>query len=105
MCMRDRIIILLAFFVQQMIVSRDSGQKDMNFQDFVQKVKNDEIKSVEIEPKDQMMNVVLKDGDSKTSVGYTEDYPLTQLLLDNDVSFTSKGTGSSMWSVSYTHLR
>ncbi len=92
------IIILLAFFVQQMIVSRDSGQKDMNFQDFVQKVKNDEIKSVEIEPKDQMMNVVLKDGDSKTSVGYTEDYPLTQLLLDNDVSFTSKGTGSSMWS-------
>ncbi len=92
------IIILLAFFVQQMIVSRDSGQKDMNFQEFVQKVKNDEIKSVEIEPKDQMMNVVLKDGDSKTSVGYIEDYPLTQLLLDNDVSFTSKGTGSSMWS-------
>jgi len=92
------IIILLAFFVQQMIVSRDSGQKDMNFQEFVQKVKNDEIKSVEIEPKDQMMNVVLNDGDSKTSVGYTEDYPLTQLLLDNDVSFTSKGTGSSMWS-------
>ncbi|MHB8160468.1 MAG: ATP-dependent zinc metalloprotease FtsH [Thermoleophilia bacterium] len=92
------IIILLAFFVQQMIVSRDSGQKDMNFQEFVQKVKNNEIKSVEIEPKDQMMKVVLKDGDSKTSVGYIEDYPLTQLLLDNDVSFTSKGTGSSMWS-------
>ena len=82
------IIILLAFFVQQMIVSR-LRPKDMNFQEFVQKVKNDEIKSVEIEPKDQMMNVVLKDGDSKTSVGYIEDYPLTQLLLDNDVSFTS----------------
>ncbi|MDO8736989.1 MAG: ATP-dependent metallopeptidase FtsH/Yme1/Tma family protein, partial [Thermoleophilia bacterium] len=92
------IIVLLALFVQQMLVNRDTGEKEMDFQEFVQKVKSDEIKSVTINPKDQMMSVVLVEGDRKTSVGYTEDYPLTQLLLDNDVTFTSEGTGSSMWS-------
>jgi cell division protease FtsH len=92
------IVVLLAFFVQQMIASRDSGEKEMDFRDFVQKVKGHEVKQVIIEPKDQMMTVVLKDSDRKISVGYTEDYPLTQLLLDNEVAFTSKGTGSSVWS-------
>ena len=92
------IVVLLALFVQQMVSNRDSGEKEMNFQEFVQKVKDKEVKSVVIEPKDQMMSVVLNDSDRKISVGYTEDYPLTQLLLDNDVAFTSKGTGSSMWS-------
>jgi cell division protease FtsH len=92
------IIVLLAFFVQQMIMNRDSGAKEMNFQEFVQTVKSDGVKSVVVDPKDQMMEVVLNDGDAKASVGYTDDYPLTQLLLDNDVSFSSKGTGSSMWS-------
>jgi len=91
------IIVLLAFFVQQMIMNRDSGTKDMNFQEFVQTVKNDGVKSVVVDPKDQMMEVTLTD-DSKANVGYTDDYPLTQLLLDNGVSFSSKGTGSSMWS-------
>ncbi|MFA5809392.1 MAG: ATP-dependent zinc metalloprotease FtsH [Thermoleophilia bacterium] len=92
------IVVLLALFVQQMVTNRDSGEKEMNFQEFVQKVKDKEVKSVVIEPKDQMMSVVLNDSDRKINVGYTEDYPLTQLLLDNDVAFTSKGTGSSMWS-------
>lgn len=92
------IVVLLALFVQQMVSNRDSGEKEMNFQEFVQKVKDKEVKSVVIEPKDQMMSVVLNDSDRKISVGYTEDYPLTQLLLDSDVAFTSKGTGSSMWS-------
>ncbi len=91
------IIILLAFFVMQLINNRDTGTTEMNFQGFVQSVKNDEVKSVTIDPKDQMMDVVLKD-DTKSSVGYTQDYPLTQLLLDNNIAFTSKGTGSSMWS-------
>ncbi|MHB9112042.1 MAG: ATP-dependent zinc metalloprotease FtsH [Thermoleophilia bacterium] len=92
------IIVLLALFVQQMLVNRDTGEKEMDFQEFVLKVKNDEVKSVTIDPKDQMMSVILVEGDRKTSVGYTEDYPLTQLLLDNEVAFTSEGTGSSMWS-------
>ena len=91
------IIVLLAFFIMQLINNRDSGSKDMNFQQFVQTVKSDGVKSVTIDPKDQMMDVVLTD-DTKASVGYTQDYPLTQLLLDNNVQFTSKGTGSSMWS-------
>jgi len=90
--------VLLAFFVQQMIMNRDTGEKDMDFRDFVQRVKDHDVKSVTVEPKDQMMTVVLNDSDRKINVGYTEDYPLTQLLLDNDVPFTSKGTGSSMWS-------
>ncbi|MFA5802444.1 MAG: ATP-dependent zinc metalloprotease FtsH, partial [Thermoleophilia bacterium] len=92
------IVVLLALFVQQMVTNRDSGEKEMNFQEFVQKVKDKEVKTVVIEPKDQMMSVVLNDSDRKINVGYTEDYPLTQLMLDNDVAFTSKGTGSSMWS-------
>ncbi len=92
------IIALLAFFIMNILNNRDSGEKEMNFQEFVQKVKNDEVKTVVIDPKDHMMSVVLKDGDRKTSVGYTEDYPLTQMLLDNQVDFSSKGTGSSMWS-------
>jgi len=91
------IVVLLAFFVQQLVVNRDSGEKEMNFKDFVEDVKKGEVKSVVIEPKDQMMSVVLQD-DSKKSVGYTEDYPLTQLMLDNNIAYTSKGTGSSMWS-------
>ncbi|MCL4472848.1 MAG: ATP-dependent zinc metalloprotease FtsH [Actinobacteria bacterium] len=81
----------------QLINNRDSGSKDLKFQEFVQAVKSDGVKSVTIDPKDQMMDVVLTD-DTKASVGYTTDYPLTQLLLDNNVEFTSKGTGSSMWS-------
>jgi len=92
------IIVLLALFVQQMLVNRDSGEKEMEFHEFYQKVRNDEVKSILINPKDQMMKVVLVEGDRETSVGYTEDYPLTQLLLDNEVDFTSEGTGSSMWS-------
>ncbi len=92
------IVVLLAFFVQQMVMNRDSGDKEMDFREFVQKVKDGEVESVVIEPKDQMMKVVLRDSDGKIEVGYTEDYPLTQLLLDNDVAVTSKGTGSSMWS-------
>ncbi|MCL5882759.1 MAG: ATP-dependent zinc metalloprotease FtsH, partial [Actinobacteria bacterium] len=91
------IIVLLAFFIMQLINNRDSGSKDLKFQEFVQAVKSDGVKSVTIDPKDQMMDVVLTD-DTKASVGYTTDYPLTQLLLDNNVEFTSKGTGSSMWS-------
>ena len=61
------IIVLLAFFVQQMIMNRDSGEKETTFQEFVQMVKKDEVKSVVIENKDEMMTVVLKDGDRKTS--------------------------------------
>ena len=92
------IIVLLAFFVQQMIMNRDSGEKETTFQEFVQMVKKDEVKSVVIENKDEMMTVVLKDGDRKIKVGYTQDYPLQQFLLDNNVQSTAKGTGSSMWS-------
>ncbi|MBE0428452.1 MAG: ATP-dependent zinc metalloprotease FtsH [Thermoleophilia bacterium] len=92
------IVILLVFFVQNIIGSRDSGDKEMDFREFVARVKENEIESVTIKPKDQMMTVVLDDSDRKISVGYIEDYPLTQLLLDNDVPFTSEGTGSSVWS-------
>ncbi len=92
------IVVLLAFFVQQMISNRDTGDKEMDFREFVQKVKDQEVESVVIDPKDQMMTVVLNDSDQKIEVGYTEDYPLTQLLLDNEIAFTSEGTGSSMWS-------
>ena len=92
------IVVLLAFFVQQMVMNRDTGDKEMDFREFVQKVKDQEVQSVVIDPKDQMMTVVLNDSENKIEVGYTEDYPLTQLLLDNEVAFTSKGTGSSMWS-------
>ncbi len=79
------IVVLLAFFVQQMVMNRDTGDKEMDFREFVQKVKDQDVQSVVINPKDQMMTVVLNDSDNKIEVGYTEDYPLTQLLLDNDV--------------------
>jgi cell division protease FtsH len=92
------IVVLLAFFVQQMISNRDSGSNEMNFGDFVQKVKNHEVKTVDVNQKDHTMTVVLNDSDNKISVGYTDDYPLTQLLLDNGVDPTVEGTGSSMWS-------
>ncbi|MHB1390406.1 MAG: ATP-dependent zinc metalloprotease FtsH [Thermoleophilia bacterium] len=92
------IVVLLAFFVMQIINNRDTGAKDMNFGEFVTNVKNHQVKSVTVEQKDHMITVVLKDSDREINVGYTEDYPLTQLLLDNDVPNTIKGTGSSMWS-------
>ncbi|MHB1362125.1 MAG: ATP-dependent zinc metalloprotease FtsH [Thermoleophilia bacterium] len=91
------IIVLLAFFIMQLINNRDSGSKDMNFQEFVQTVKGGGVKQVTINNSDHTMDVVLTD-DTKSTVGYTDDYPLTQLLLDNQVVFSAKGTGSSIWS-------
>ena len=92
------IVVLLAFFVMQIINNRGSGSNEMNFGDFVQKVKAHDVKSVDVNQKDHTMTVVLNGSDQKINVGYSNDYPLTQLFLDNNVNPTIEGTGSSIWS-------
>ncbi len=93
------IVVLLAFFVMQIVNNRDSGNNTMVFGDFVQKVRAHEVKSVDVNQNDHTLAVVLNSNPSqKLTVGYSEDYPLTQLLIDNNVSTTIEGTGSSIWS-------
>ncbi|MHB8168251.1 MAG: ATP-dependent zinc metalloprotease FtsH [Thermoleophilia bacterium] len=93
------IVVLLAFFVMQIVNNRDSGNNTMVFGDFVQKVREHEVKSVDVNQNDHTLAVVLNSNPShKLTVGYSEDYPLTQLLIDNNVSTTIEGTGSSIWS-------
>ncbi|MHB8142569.1 MAG: ATP-dependent zinc metalloprotease FtsH [Thermoleophilia bacterium] len=93
------IVVLLAFFVMQIVNNRDSGNNTMVFGDFVQKVRAHEVKSVDVNQNDHTLAVVLDSNPShKHTVGYSEDYPLTQLLIDNNVSTTIEGTGSSIWS-------
>jgi len=92
------IILILAFFVMQM-VTRDSGEKDISYSEFIQKVESGEVQSVVLDPKDLMATVVLVDEpDKEYEVGYTEDYPITSILAANGVEYDSKGTGTSVWS-------
>ncbi len=93
------IVVLLAFFVMQIINNRDSGSSDMSFGEFVGKVQAHDVKSVDVNQNDHNLTVVLVGNTGhKYNVGYTDDYPLTQLLIDNNVSTTIEGTGSSIWS-------
>jgi cell division protease FtsH len=81
------------------MVAGGGGDEEMDFNEFILKVKNDEVQSVVADPSDLMMTVVLfEDSEQEIKVGYTEDYPLSQTMLDNGVEFTSEGTGSSVWS-------
>jgi cell division protease FtsH len=81
------------------MVTGSSGEKEMDFNEFIQKVKSGEVQSVVLDPKDLMATVVLvEDPENEIEVGYTEDYPLATVLLDNDVEWRSEGTGSSVWS-------
>ncbi|MCL6105767.1 MAG: ATP-dependent metallopeptidase FtsH/Yme1/Tma family protein, partial [Actinobacteria bacterium] len=93
------IVVLLAFFVMQIVNNRDSGSSDMSFGEFVGKVQAHDVKSVDVNQNDHNLTVVLVGNTGhKYNVGYTDDYPLTQLLIDNNVSTTIEGTGSSIWS-------
>ncbi|MHB0915761.1 MAG: ATP-dependent zinc metalloprotease FtsH [Thermoleophilia bacterium] len=93
------VIVLIAAFFFMNIFARDTGEKDISYSEFIQKVKAKEVQSVVLEPKDLIATVVLvEEPDKEYKVGYTEDYPLTSVLQDNGVDVTSKGTASSLWS-------
>ena len=98
------IVVILAFFAQQLI-SSPNKKKDPGFGTFTQQLNSGAIKSVEMRNRANELLVTLRNDKGQYQIGYATDYGdelTTQLLKaeqDNKIaSFDVKGTGAAWWS-------
>src|SRR5262245_26800372 len=97
------VIVLLVYLASQTLIPQQKGAKKVTYSDLIQRVKSDpdSIELVVFTPTKQQITVTPSD-DSNPKVKV--NYPTAQsqiefqnLLEKHDVSFDSKGTGSSAW--------
>ena len=91
------IIILLAFFVQQLF-SGSQKQSQMTFMQFEKAVETQQVETpLTVKTRDNIVEGKLKTSGEKFSVGFTQNYPIEKFLTDNKVDFTTDPQKSSVW--------
>ena len=91
------IIILLAFFVQQLF-SGSQKQAQMTFLQFENAVKTKAVETpLTVKAKDLIVTGKLKSNGETFSVAFTQGYPIEQFLTDNGVDFVTNAQTSSVW--------
>ncbi len=93
------IIVLLVYLASQTLLPGRSEARKMTYSEAITEVKNGNVNEVLFTPTRQQINLTLVDG-RKVKVNYPTPQSATQfedLLQRQNVTFDSKGTGSSAW--------
>ncbi len=100
------IVVVLAFFASKFIADSNNTTA-LNFGQTVQAIKANDVQSLTLQPKDDSMDVVLKDG-TKYSTGYPPSYAneITNMVLANSgpKALDVESTGTSAWVSILTYL-
>ncbi len=93
------IIVLLVYLASQTLLPGRSQQRKITYSEAIAEVKSGNVNEVLFTPTRQQINLTLVDG-RKVKVNYPTPQSATQfedLLQRQNVTFDSKGTGSSAW--------
>jgi cell division protease FtsH len=93
------IVVVLAFFVQN-LVSSGNEAKEPTYSDFLTQVDRDEIKKVTLNTGDNTIDVELKKGDRDYSTAYPNntEQNLVNTLRTSRIPIDVEGSGGSAWS-------
>ncbi len=93
------VIVLLVYLASSQLMGGNKNTKKVTLSEFIGDVKTGQVANAAFNPNKRQITFQLKDG-KKASVHYPSDQSapqLTNLLERNNVTFDSKGTGSSAW--------
>jgi len=90
------IIILLAFFVQNLFYGNQS-QKAMTWMQFQDAVKQQKVEEVVVKTRDNIVEGRLKPGGERFSIGVPEQTDIATFLVDNKVDFRTDVQKQSVW--------
>ncbi|MDQ3425975.1 MAG: ATP-dependent zinc metalloprotease FtsH [Actinomycetota bacterium] len=93
------IIVVLVYLASQTLLPGRSEQRKITYSEMIAEVKNGNINEVLFDPRRQQITGTLVNGD-KVKVNYPTPQSATRfenLLAEQNVTFDSKGTGSSTW--------
>jgi cell division protease FtsH len=94
------VIVVLVYLASQTLLPHSKSARKFTYSDFIAHVKSDDVKTAEFNPGKRQITFVLQSDGTKGSVHYPADQSvpqLTNLMVDNKVSFDSKGTGGFSW--------
>ena len=93
------VIVLLVYLASSQLMGGNKNEKRVTYSEFINNVKDDDVSNAVFNPNKRQIKFQLKDG-KKASVHYPSDQStpgIQNLLEQHNVTFDSKGTGSSAW--------
>jgi cell division protease FtsH len=93
------VIVVLVYLASQTLLPNRQQQRKLTYSDAIHEVQNGNVNDAVFDPNRQRITLTFVDGD-KARVNYPTPQSATQfqnLLQHENVSFDSKGTGSSAW--------
>jgi cell division protease FtsH len=100
------VIVLLVYLASQTLIPRREGEEKLTYSQLITETKNGNVSRADFNPNRQEIKAELAEG-RKVKVNYPTDQSATayqKLLQDENVTFDSKGVGSSAWWTLLTSL-
>jgi cell division protease FtsH len=94
------VIVLLVYLASQTLIPRSDAQEKLLYSEFVQQAEAGNVQEVKFTPSRQQIDGTLVGGE-KFKVNYPTELSaraVEETLIDENIPFDSKGTGSSWWS-------
>ena len=93
------IVLLIIIFYTNL-----SGNEQLTFPAFVSAVEAEDVKDVVVKVKSQVVEGVQVSTGARFSVGYTESYPIQELLGTHDIKYTTDAEQGSAWDTLFAYL-
>lgn len=90
------IIILLAFFVQNMFYGGEA-EKRVTFLEFQRMVESNQVEDVTIKTRDLVVEGSIKGQQKKFSIGFTQGFSMEDYLIKNEIDFNTDVQQQSVW--------
>jgi cell division protease FtsH len=93
------VIVLLVYLASQTLIPRNENEQKLTYSELIAQAKGGNVSEVEFNPNRQEINATLDSG-QKVKVNYPtpqSQFQFQQVLEAENVTFDSKGTGSSGW--------
>ena len=93
------LIVLVVYLASSQLMGGNKNEKKVTYSEFINQVETDQIESATFNPNKRKISFENTEG-KKGSVNYPSDQSapgLTNLMKKNNVTFDSKGTGTSAW--------
>jgi cell division protease FtsH len=93
------LIVLVVYLASSQLMGNNKNEKKVTYSEFINAVKTEQVDHAGFTPNKRKISFELKSG-KKGSVNYPSDQSvpgLTNLMEQHDVTFDSKGTGTSAW--------
>ncbi len=100
------VIVLLVYLASQTLISRGEDEQKFTYSELIQQAEAGNVSEVVFNPNRQQISATLDSG-TKVKVNYPtpeSQFAFQQVLEDQNVTFDSKGTGSSAWWTLLTSL-